>query len=405
MLSIYPSLSIPKQLTENRKGMQARSIKGASADEIKSALDNCLSSGFLPTLAIIFISVKQNRKAVCEILTSEGIDIIGATSSGEFNESHQSEGEIVIMLLNINKNDYFILIEDIGERSVEETAKQIANNALEQFNKPAFILCSTMLSANGKIVDGEGLVRSIEKIAGAGVSLFGGMAGDDITFTGTYVFTNDRSTDYGFAALVLNEEKIELNGMAFSGWKPMGVSRTITKSEANLIYTIDDQPALETYLRFLGEEKSSADDQLKFFDTIGVHYPIQLDREGREPKMCAPIGYDKEKKALMCESDVPQGSTFRFSTPPDFEIIHTVISKAMALKKETNADADALLIFSCAGRLSALGPMAQQENEGLQQVWNVPMAGFYTYGEFGKGINGKHEFHSTTNSWVALKEK
>jgi hypothetical protein len=33
------------------------------------------------------------------------------------------------------------------------------------------------------------------------------------------------------------------------------------------------------------------------------------------------------------------------------------------------------------------------------------MAGFYTYGEFGKAINGTHEFHSTTCSWVALKEK
>ncbi|MCB9249341.1 MAG: hypothetical protein H6613_12750 [Ignavibacteriales bacterium] len=54
--------------------------------------------------------------------------------------------------------------------------------------------------------------------------------------------------------------------------------------------------------------------------------------------------------------------------------------------------------------MSALGPMAQQENEGIQKVWNAPMAGFYTYGEYGKGINGKHEIHSTTCSWVALKE-
>ena len=49
--------------------------------------------------------------------------------------------------------------------------------------------------------------------------------------------------------------------------------------------------------------------------------------------------------------------------------------------------------------------MAKQENEGLQKVWNTPMAGFYTYGEYGKGLNGKHEFHSTTCSWVVLKEK
>ena len=88
-----------------------------------------------------------------------------------------------------------------------------------------------------------------------------------------------------------------------------------------------------------------------------------------------------------------------------FDILDTVVGNARALKNETQADAEALLIFSCAGRLSALGPMAHEENEGLQKVWNVPMAGFYTYGEFGRAVNGKHEFHSTTCCWVALKEK
>ena len=91
--------------------------------------------------------------------------------------------------------------------------------------------------------------------------------------------------------------------------------------------------------------------------------------------------------------------------PPDFDIVETVINKATELKNTTQMDAEALLIFSCAGRLSALGPMANAENEGLHDVWKAPMAGFFTYGEFGKAINGKQEFHSTTCCWVALKEK
>ena len=385
--------------------MKAKSIKGSSIEEIKIALDQSLNDGFKPTLAIVFISIKQDRKAVCEILRKEDIDILGATSSGEFINGHQSEGEIVIMLLDLNRNDYCILFEDIGERSLNEAATRLAKAAQKKFDQPAFILCSTFLAADGKILDGENLIRSIENELGPQVSLFGGMAGDEITFSGTYVFTNDFSTDYGFVALVMDENKIELEGMAISGWKPMGVIRTATKTEGNLLFTIDDQPALEIYLRFLGIELSSKNDMIEFYHSIGVHYPFQIERDGREPKMCNPVGYDKEKDALICESDVPQNSKFRFSTPPEFDIIETIISKADELKKKHNAEADALLIFSCAGRLSALGPMTQDENEGLQQVWNVPMAGFYTYGEFGKGINGKHEFHSTTNSWVAIKEK
>lgn len=384
--------------------MKAKSIKGNSPEEIKFELSESMSDGFNPTLAIVFISIKQDRNALCEILHNKGIDIIGGTSSGEFINGHESEGGIVMILLDIKRNNYSILFEDIGERSLEDATSQMVHDAFKKYKQPAFILITTLLTSDGRLLDGEGMVKFIENLAGPDISMFGGMAGDDLSFSGTWVFTNNKSTDYGMAALVLNEEKIELHGLAFSGWKPMGVSRTVTKSEGNLIYTIDNRPALEMYLHLLGQEISSSDDQIDFFDKIGVHYPFQIERENREPKMCNPIGYDKEKQALICESDVPQGSSLRFSTPPDFDIIETVIDKSDKLKTELNTEADAMLIFSCAGRLSALGPMAKEENEGLQKVWNAPMAGFYTYGEYGKGLNGKHEFHSTTCSWVVLKE-
>lgn len=385
--------------------MRAKSIHGGSVGEIKTALEQSMADGFKPTVAIVFISIKQDRKVICELLEGKGIDTIGATSSGEFINGHQSEGESVIMLLDINKDHYRVMFHDIAGGTVTDAVVTMAEAALKQFTHPAFILCSTLLTADGRMLEGETLIRSFEKVMGPQVSLYGGMAGDDITFTGTYVFTNNRSTDYGIVALVLDEDKINLQGMAISGWKAMGVSRIITKSEDNLIYTIDDQPALEIYLRLLGMDISNTNDHVQFFDSIGVHYPFQIEREERGPMMCNPIGYDREKKALICESNVPQGSKFRFSTPPDFDIIETVVSKATDLKNETHSEAEALLIFSCASRLNVLGPMAHEENEGLYNVWKAPMAGFYTYGEFGKASNGRHELHSTTCCWVALKEK
>ncbi len=392
--------------------MLAKSIKGNTPGEIKSALEQIMADarppgrqGFKPTLAIVFMSVKQDRKSIVELLQLHQIDVIGATSSGEFIDGYQSEGEIAMILLDIKCDQYKILFEEIGDRSLEKTTSNMVQHAFQAFEKPAFILLTTLIRSDGSLLDGEGMVKFIEKLAGPDITMFGGMAGDDLSFSGTWIFNNEKTTDYGIAALVLDESKIELHGLAFSGWKPMGVSRTVTKSEGNLIYTINDRPALEMYLHYLGHEISSTDDQIDFFDQVGVHYPFQIERENREPKMCNPIGYDREKQALICESEVVQGSRLRFSTPPDFDIIETVTGKAKELKTINLAEADALLIFSCAGRLSALGPMAQEENEGLQKVWNAPMAGFYTYGEYGKGINGKHEFHSTTCSWVAIKEK
>jgi len=64
--------------------MNAKSIKGKSAEEIKTALQQSMADGFKPTLAICFISKSQDRKAICELLDKAGIAIFGCTTNGEF---------------------------------------------------------------------------------------------------------------------------------------------------------------------------------------------------------------------------------------------------------------------------------------------------------------------------------
>jgi len=68
-------------------------------------------------------------------------------------------------------------------------------------------------------------------------------------------------------------------------------------------------------------------------------------------------------------------------------------------------DADAMIVFSCIGRLGSFGPMISTEIEGLAATWKKPMVGFFSLGEFGKLDEHRCEFHGTTVSWVALKEK
>ncbi|MBT8178667.1 MAG: hypothetical protein HKP60_06050, partial [Eudoraea sp.] len=120
--------------------MKSKSIKAGSTGEFKVALQKAMSDGFAPTLAIVFVSVKQDRKALCEIFKKEGIDLIGATSSGEFIDGHQSSGGIVGMLLDLDKANYRILIREIGGNSLEESAKNMLEEAYASFSDPAFIL-------------------------------------------------------------------------------------------------------------------------------------------------------------------------------------------------------------------------------------------------------------------------
>ena len=37
------------------------------------------------------------------------------------------------------------------------------------------------------------------------------------------------------------------------------------------------------------------------------------------------------------------------------------------------------------------------------EIWKAPMADSYTYDVFGRAINSKYEFHSTSCIWVEIK--
>lgn len=365
-------------------------------------MQQCMTDGFKPTLAIVFISVTQNRDAVCKILQKENIDILGATSCGEFIDGYQGKGSAAILLMDLPREAYTILFEEIGDKSIRTLAESMAITASQKFSKPAFIICSTAISPGGDYFDGEALVSSIEKVIGPHTKIVGGMAGDDGHFTGTFVFTNNQVGNKAIAILVLDEDRITVHGKAISGWKPLGITRTATRSEDGWLYSIDGNPALDMYLKYLGMNASDVHGKQNIFEDISFHYPF-LSIDAGDPQIRTPLLVDSEKNAIKLDFPLPEGTRLQFTMPPDFDIVETVLDGARELKKDT--EAEALLIFSCAGRHSTLGPMVNSENEGLHQIWNAPMAGFFTYGEYGNGAQGRPQFHSTTCSWVALKEK
>ena len=114
---------------------------------------------------------------------------------------------------------------------------------------------------------------------------------------------------------------------------------------------------------------------------------------------------DWSDRSFYTGGTVPQGSKVRFSVPPDFDVMEKVIKGVEKLKETKMPEADALVVFSCAGRLLSLGPMMPQELEGIKNVWNAPMVGMFSSGELARATGGNLELHNLTTSCVALKEK
>jgi hypothetical protein len=376
--------------------MKAKSIKGKSTAEIKTTLAESIADGFKPTLAVVFLSVMTEIEAISSLLDKEGIAIFGATTFAEFTEQDTENTGIAVLLLDINPAYFKIVLKD--NREGYELGSVIGETGKTIFTNPGFIISS----ANYKI-PGALIIQGIVEKAGADVTIVGGKAGELINLEGK-VFTNDQTSDNAVIALILDADKITLKGLAASGWKPAGTEKKITHCTGPWIYTIDDQPAFDVVQKFLGND--IVEDRTKEgIVKLNIIYPLQLYREGGSPYMLPVLFANTEDRSVMLAEAVPEGSLFRFSMPPDFEVIDMVIKSSQEVKEKEMPDADALVIFSCIGRLGSLGPMASEEVGGLAGIWNSPMIGFYSLGEFGRVANGNPEFHGTTVSWLALKEK
>ena len=379
--------------------MKAKSIKGKSVQEIQSALDQSMSDGFKPTLAVVFLSVSQDRNAIVEILDKAGSKIFGATTNGEFTDENPEKLSVAILLMDMNQDHFSILFAEYPQKNYREVAGTIAAKAKQLYQHPAFLISGTHLET-----DAEQLLFGFADEIGQDVNVFGGMAGDDYAFKEQFVFTNNFESSQGILTLALNEDKIKIKGRAICGWNAVGTEKTVTKSEGNHVYTVDNVPVLDLTAKYGGLENVTPDNQNLLIE-VAANLPLQLQRGSGDPVMRPGLVVDWSDRSFYCSGSVPQGSKVKFSLPPDWDVIEKVIKGAEDLKASGMPEADALVVFSCAGRIISLGPLMSEEIEGVKKVWNVPMVGMFSNAELARATGGNLEMHNLTTCIVALKEK
>ncbi len=375
--------------------MQAKSIKGATPELVSQHLTDSMADGFTPTIAVVFNYSTIDYIPVCQLLEPVGITIFGASSSGEFIDGTFDEPATAILLLDINPAFFRVVFIETGQHSTREIAQQVGEIGLQTFRKPAFIVASAGLGTDGDLI-----IEGIEAVSGKGVSIFGGLASaDDLRSHETYVFTNGKICYNGLIALIVDSEKISFNGLSVVGWKPVGMMRTITKSEGNVVYTIDNEPALDFFYRYNGMKISKSVGAILQSDYFQLH----LYRDGKHPVMRTPMIINPEDGSIVFAGSLPQGSKVRLTMLPGFDVIENVVTDFTNFKEKLSHQ-QALIMFSCKGRSLALGPAIGDEIQRIKDVWDVPMAGFLCYGELGK-VNGNiNEFHNMSCSVVLLSE-
>ena len=362
-----------------------------SAREISERIRNF--SDFHPTLGIIFSSVALGIPDLASEISSAGFPVFGCSSCGEIlkvkREEPVLEQSAVCCLLDIDPSVFSVTLFEKSDESSFDFGKRIGSWGKERFASPAFIV-----TMSGLKNDGEALVRGIESENLPGTRIFGGLAGDDAKFSGTYVFSETGLSMDGAAVLVLDQSRVEVNGIATSGWMGVGGEMVITSSEGNVVRTINNRSAVELFKAYLQVKDEELQD-------MGISFPLLVRRPDGSEVLRTFLAIDFETGSLIFAGAVPQGARVRFSSSFGHEVIEKTIRDITNWHGQ-HPRSDLILLFSCMARHHVSGPMVTEEIAAASDLWNAPLIGLFTYGEIGHNLAGTCDFYNETLSLVSI---
>ena len=373
--------------------MKSTAFSATSVEQMESRLGDALKEGLKPTLAIVFSSIAHDLGAVSAAFARHDIDVFGGSTHGEICNDETHEESIVAMLLDVSRNAYQLRVFDGQEKTSGQIGQSVAEWGKNVYDNPAFMVVSAGYMANG-----DHIVNGIIEEMGRQVPLFGGLAGDDLKFKDTFAFDGSRVISNGVLALIFDSNVIGVQGVAFSGWKGIGTSKTVTKAQGNIVYEMDGEPALDIYTKYLdfGTDPVVA-------AGLAVEYPLLLNRDDGSAVLRAVMKINDDKSIVYAGS-VPEGAKVRFGMAPGMEVIDRAIEQISDFKREAPRS-EAIVLFSCKARHLAFGPMVEDEISAVRKLWDVPLVGFFTSGEIGPLLQRGCDFHNHTLVPVLIYEK
>jgi len=324
--------------------------------------------------------------------------ILGCSTSGEIIGTNVVDNSIIVTAVQFDSSH--ISENSINIQSVEDSF-DAGKNLVKGFNSAG--LKHIFVLSDGLNVNGSELVAGMRSELPAGVQVTGGLAGDGADFKETVVINNSGTAGSKMiSAIGLYGENLSIGYGSFGGWDSFGIDRLVTKSKANVLYELDNSPALELYKSFLGE-------QAQALPASGLLFPLSMRTEtDAQPVVRTILAVDEDNQSLTFAGDIPEGSYVRLMKANIDRLIDGAVSAAHTSVEPLNKQNPELaILISCVGRKLVLKQLIEEEVEGVKNVVgnDAAITGFYSYGEISPfSKDAKCELHNQTMTITTFKE-
>jgi hypothetical protein len=325
-----------------------------------------------------------------------GAIIASVSTAGEIAGDVVVDDSIVALSMAFERTSVRAHLVTIGP---DEAIEGLAHRLAREINTEE--LAHVLLFSDGIHVNATKLTAGLAASLPAHVAITGGLAADGARFECTYVGLGAFVAPRQIVAIALYGSSLRIGYGSVGGWSAFGPERVVTDSSDNVVKSLDGEPALALYKRYLGDAAAE-------LPASALRFPLALlGVDGTAPLVRTILSVDDAHETMTFAGDVPMGSRVQLMRASFDALLDGAEQAASNARRELGQDASAAILVSCVGRRLVLKQQTEEEIEGVRRVLgNGPvLAGFYSYGEITPARQGGPcELHNQTMTITTLSE-
>lgn len=323
--------------------------------------------------------------------------LVFGSTSGEIIANQVNDNSIVVTAIEFEKSRFEVVTANILD--FDKKAKPLGEALYAKMPKDN--LRHLFVLSEGSFVNGSSLIDGIEKNGNNSVSMTGGMCGDDARFLKTVASYKENPKEGEVVLIGFYGETLEITFASFGGWLPFGPERKITRAKANILFEIDDQPALDLYKNYLGDKASE-------LPQASLLYPLNVTPLGKsEPVVRTSLSINDENNSMVLAGDVPVNARVQLMMASVDGIAAGAQHAAEIAMENRKTAPEVAILVSCIGRKLVMNQRVEEEIEQVQEIIGnqTAITGFYSYGEMAP-FNGQSncELHNQTMTLTLISE-
>lgn len=326
-----------------------------------------------------------------------GSQIAGCSTAGEIYGTEVVDNTIVVTAISFESTKVKVHSErNVSKEKSFEVGQKLAKKFPTQDLRHLFVL------SEGININGSSLVQGLTTSLPPNVTITGGLSGDGANFNKTVSICNDICESNMVTAIGFYGDKLTLGYASLGGWDPFGPERKITRSDGNVLYELDNEPALSLYQRYLGPQAAE-------LPASGLLFPLTIrSSDSTQALVRTILAIDEKAKSITFAGDVPTGYSARLMKANFDRLIDGAMGAATeSVRALKELQAQLGILISCVGRKLILKQRVEEEVEAVRDVLgpNIPLSGFYSYGEISPFTpNAKCELHNQTMTITTFHE-